>query len=242
MAVVYGVRTSRVAKVLWALREVGAPFSRVERPTAELRADPHFLELNPKGTVPVATFELGGGGGHGGGDSAADGAAQLVLNESNTIASYVCARWSAGTTMYPPTHEAVALAWQWLEWGESSVQPTLSPVYSGLVQESGYPRGSALQLSTGADGTPSVVNGREVSAVLTVWAALEAQLRRAGPFVLGDSLSMADLTAGVHARRLFALESAGVPASRSLPRTHEWYLRLCERPAYAESVLAGGGA
>mmetsp|Transcript_26838 Transcript_26838/g.72391 ORF Transcript_26838/g.72391 Transcript_26838/m.72391 type:complete len:112 (+) Transcript_26838:73-408(+) len=102
--VVYGIPTSRVCKVLWALGEVGVPCERVGKTPMELKQDPEYMAMNPKGTVPTAVFhwpESEGG--------------TLVLNESNTITSYIAHRFDERKRgLYPSSPEGLALAWQWL--------------------------------------------------------------------------------------------------------------------------------
>jgi len=231
--VVYGPNTSRVAKVLWMLREVGVPFRHVDSPIAALQQSEAYLTLNPKGTVPTAVFR------------GADGGEDLVLNESNTIVSYIAHKYGAGTALYPASPERLATAWQWLEWTESSVQPTLSPVWVGLMRGDGFPsgKGHALEVTLGADGKPQRVNGVEVVRALKVWEALEKHLgagERA--YVLGADFSLADVTAGIHANRLFHIpaEKLGHDPAGMFPSVHAWYRRLCERPGFQAYVIPQG--
>ena len=70
--VVYGQSTSRVNKVLWAAAEAGVEVDRVKIPTRHLQQEKWYYELNPKLTVPCIR----------------DG--DLVINESNSIVSYIC--------------------------------------------------------------------------------------------------------------------------------------------------------
>ena len=69
--IVYGSSTSRVRKVLWTAAEAGVEVERVDIPTIGLKQQNWFADINPKLTVPVMR------------DS------NLVLNESNTIISYI---------------------------------------------------------------------------------------------------------------------------------------------------------
>ena len=68
------------------------------------------MALNSKGTVPTMR----------------DG--PLVLNESNTIVSYICQTRGGGTGLYPQDPAALAKAWQWLEYAETTIVPAQNPV------------------------------------------------------------------------------------------------------------------
>lgn len=230
---VYGPTTSRVAKVLWVLGEAKTPFERDERTPAALKQDAAYMRIQPKGTVPtlVATDEAG---------------ARFVCNESNSIVSYLSSKLSPGE-LYPATPEGVANAWQWLEWGEQLVAPQLSPIWFGLVRRSAYPPvpTNTLAVEKGAGGAAEKVNHKSVPEMLRAWTQLESHLaddkRR---FIQGGKLSMADVTAGVHANRLFHLpaDEIGVDPRKTLPYVHGYYQRLCEREPYQKYVVPFGGA
>mmetsp|Transcript_17377 Transcript_17377/g.44931 ORF Transcript_17377/g.44931 Transcript_17377/m.44931 type:complete len:244 (+) Transcript_17377:113-844(+) len=235
--VVYGPSTSRVCKVLWALREASLPISveRDMRRPAELRAEQSYLALNPKGTVPTAVFSYGED----------NGSADLVLNESNTIVSYVAQRFAPA--LYPSTPESLALAWQWMEWGESSAAVPVSAIWFGLVRGGGYPPLPDAKLSIERDdsGTAMVVNGVPTRKLLEVWSVLEHELQRGnGAFMQGGNLTIADITVGVLAARVFALptDQLGFSPVETFPSAYKWYCRLLERDAYREMVLPCAGA
>lgn len=227
---VYGPTTSRVGKLLWTLGEAGVPYERDERSIAALKADAEYLRIQPKGTVPTLLVHT------------AASSAPFVVNESNSAVAYLASKLSSGG-LYPSTAEGVAEAWQWLEWGESSVALNLSPIWFGLVKKGGYPPGSALALVKDAEGHVIGVNGKSVQAMLRVWASLEAHLSSDGrKFILGEALTMADITAGVHANRLFNLpaDEIGVDPRSLLPCVSAYYERLCERPAYRTHIVPYG--
>ncbi|KAG8466248.1 hypothetical protein KFE25_002004 [Diacronema lutheri] len=227
--VVYGPTTSRVGKILWTVGEAGAQYERDERSIAALKADSEYMRIQPKGTVPTLVCEMAG-------------APPFVVNESNSAVAYLASKLSPGG-LYPATAEGVANAWQWLEWGESSVAASQSPVWFGLVKRGGYPPGTPLRVERGPDGHASVVNDKSVAALLRVWSTLERHLASDGrTFVQGDRLTMADVTVGVHANRLFHIppDAIGVDVRASMPRTHDYYQRLCERVPYRAHVLPFG--
>ncbi|KAJ1625829.1 glutathione S-transferase [Pavlovales sp. CCMP2436] len=226
---VYGQTTSRVAKLLWSLGELKAPFERDERSLLLLKQDAAYMAIQPKGTVPTLVVESGAG-------------AQFVVNESNSGVAYLASKLGAGT-FYPSTPEEVAKAWEWLEWGETSVAASLSPVWFGLVKRGGYPPGSPLVKEVGEDGVAVVVNGKSVSRTLGIWHTLERHLAAdKRKFIMGEHLTMADITAGVHANRLFHLpfDEIGADMRTTLPFTRDYYQRLCERASYQEFVVPYG--
>jgi glutathione S-transferase len=63
--------------------------------------------------------------------------APQVLNESNSILSYIADKWGRSKGLYPETAEQLALAWQWLEFGEQYLVPRTNPVRIISVYE--YP-------------------------------------------------------------------------------------------------------
>lgn len=233
--VVFGQTTSRVGKLLWVLDEVGARYERDERSIASLKADPEYLAIQPKGTVPTLVVHQ------------AHSPEPFVVDESNSAVAYLASKLSPGG-LYPATPEGVANAWQWLEWGESSVAVNLSPIWFGLVKQGGYPPGAPLTLvKSGAQGGAGSiltgVNGKSVSVMLRVWETLERRLAVDGRnFIQGERLTMADITAGVHANRLFHIDpdEIGVDPRVTLPHTRDYYERLCERPAYQGHVVPFG--
>ena len=111
---IYGQSTSRVNKVLWAASEAGVEVDRVKIPTRELQQEKWYYDINPKLTVPCMR----------------DG--DLVINESNSIVSYICHMY--GKHLYPKSPDLLALAWQWLEYGETAVAANLAPIWFGATK------------------------------------------------------------------------------------------------------------
>lgn len=225
----YGTATSRVCKVLWALQEIGLSAERIDVPTAKLAADPAYRALNSKGTVPTAVIHSGEGG-------------RIVLGESNTIVSYLANRFDGrGDGLYPATPEGVARAWEWLEHGEAFLQPSLSPLWAGLRRQTSYPptpgQGPDLVFDERTGGLHAV-NGVPLARTMAAWGRVEAQLEDKD-YLLGERLTMADITAGVHANRLFNLPRDRLPKDprECLPATWAWHQRLVSRHAYAETVV-----
>lgn len=216
--------------MLWALREANVSFERIARPPWELRAEKSYLRLNPKGTVPTAVFSFD------------DARGDVVLNESNTIVSYVAHRLSAD--LYPSNPETLARAWQWMEWAESSASSKVSPIFLGLVRGVGYPPtpGSKASIERDGAGILTHVNGASVRKCLDVWETLEHELgssEQVGKYMQGDALTMADIPLGVLAARMFSMpqEELGWDPAKAFPSTRKWYERLMQREAYRECVL-----
>lgn len=173
--IVYGSSTSRVRKVLWAAAEAGVEVERVDIPTIELKKQSWFADINPKLTVPVMR----------------DG--NLVLNESNTIISYICQVY--GKHLYPESPDLLALAWQWLEYGETTVVPTVAPIWFGKTKN--------MSFST----RTSPANQDEINICVPkcvkAWQGVEEHLAKGKKdYILGDEFSMADITLGIQADRM----------------------------------------
>ena len=213
--------SSRVNKVQWAAAEVGVSYRQVETPTSELKLNDNYLQINSKGTVPTWVE--------------CDSPVPFVLNESNTIVAHL-AMTRGGSRLDPRDPRLRMLAWQWQEYGETTLQPALSPVWWGYKFGSGYPlgQGSALVPLEPAKLAASVQ--KAIRAWDTVDAHLAADSR---PFMLGDDLTFGDITCGVHANRLFQMGAEG-PEGRfgHLRALRAWYDRLLARPEYVKLVVA----
>ena len=219
----YGAPTSRVNKVAWAAAEAGVPLTRIDpRPASALNAEAWYTQLNPKGTVP----------------SLRDG--DLVLNESNSAVAYVCRKYGHPSSLHPQDEAAAALAWQWLEFGETTLAPAQSPLFFGAVRGQRWPK---------APGAPPP--GREemaqwVPQCVRAFRILEGHLADGRPFVLGERFSMADITVGVQAARLVECGGFGfeeLDAEAELPALHAWYTgRIRGRRAFVEQVLPHAGS
>mmetsp|Transcript_34275 Transcript_34275/g.73199 ORF Transcript_34275/g.73199 Transcript_34275/m.73199 type:complete len:226 (-) Transcript_34275:299-976(-) len=219
----YGEATSRVTKVMWIAAEAGISYARVIKPVAELKREAAYLRRNPKGTVPTWTEELG--------------RTQLVLNESNTIVAYIAQQYGQDTGLYPSTAGAVAQCWQWQEFGETSLQPVLSPVWWGMVKMSGYPPGPG--------GAKTPIDQQRLSQqqakAFNMLKVLDTHLSDGRLYMAGDRLTFGDITCGVHANRLFHIPQLVTQAGTELPHVLSWYHRLLLRPAYAEHVKPNAG-
>jgi glutathione S-transferase len=116
MLKIYGRANSiNVRKVLWALEELGLPYTREDwgRGYKPL-ADPDFERVNPFMVVPVLE----------------DG--DFVLRESNAIVRYLCGK-QGRTDLYPAELQRRATVESWMDWGSTDLYRGVTPVFHGLI-------------------------------------------------------------------------------------------------------------
>ena len=176
--VVYGIPTSRVVKTLWIAAECNQKVERV--PMFKERHLPWAMALNPKGTVP--SFKDG----------------PLVLNESNTIIAYIAQKYG-DPNLYPSSPEDLALAWNWLEWGETTLYPAQVDLYFGVVRGVFYPNYGSQK----KDGVPTRADLEPyVDDLAAVYKHLEEHFADGRSHILGNSFTIADVNA-IQAQRCF---------------------------------------
>ena len=208
--IIYGVPTSRVVKVLWACAECNVNVIHV--PIWQERFLPWFLSLNNKHTVPVMRHK------------------KLILNESNTIVSYIAQTFGKQSHFYPSSRENIALAWQWAEWGESTLEPALNNLFFGLVRKIYHP---SWKMKKGqpkyAELKPFVKHAQNVLIYLNHY------LNHKHSFLL-DDFTFADITSGVHMNRFFQnnkqfADAFPVLDGKHYPHIRKWWKILCSRKA-----------
>ena len=188
-----------VQKALLCLGELDLPFERMDAGmTFGVVKTPEYMAKNPNSVVP--TLEDDG----------------FVLWESNAIVRYLAATHGAGT-LWPTDPRARGLADRWMDWQQTSHNPSLTTVFWNLVR------------------SPGAVSPAEFDAACArIERAMdileEALTRHAG--LGGDAFTMAEcaLAPGVH-RYLH------LPMERK-PRPHvaRWYEAVLQRPV-AQHVL-----
>ena len=142
----------------------------------------------------------------------------FVLWESNPIVRYLAARYGAGG-LSPADPQALADADRWMEWMVTAVLSPLHPVFWGLIRTPEAERDKAA-IAAAAD---------KLADVLKI---LDERLSGRA-FVLGDSLTIADIPLGAAAYRWY-----GMPLDHpDLPNLRAWYGRLAGRPAFQEHVM-----
>jgi len=139
--------------------------------------------------------------------------------ESHAILRYLAARhgaghfWSGDPAVRAPIDG-------WMDWSQTALQPDfLNGVFWGFYR------------------TPEAKrNWPAINAALTRCAGDFAKLDRlleGRPFLLGDVLTLADITAGTSLYRYFELEIE----RPDLPQVERWYRTLQQRPAYRAHVM-----
>lgn len=146
----------------------------------------------------------------------------FVLWESNTICRYLCNKLGAGDLL-PAEAQARARVEQWMDWQATELNNAWRYAFMGLV------RGSA------AHRDPS-----RIAAGVAAWhrhiGILEQRLAAAGPYVLGERFTLADVVLGLSVHRWIA-----APIERpSCPAVGAYYERLCERPGFRTYGSNGG--
>lgn len=146
-----------------------------------------------------------------------DGA--TVVWESHAILRYLAA--VHGADRFWPADPAVrAPADGWMDWAQTALQPA----FLGGVFWGGYRTPQAQR--------DQAAVARALDETARCLARVDAELAK-GPFVGGETLSLADIAIGAHLYRYFELE-IDRPA---LPRLQAWYARLGDRSAYREHVM-----
>lgn len=142
-----------------------------------------------------------------------------VVWESHSILRYLSARhgqsdfWSDG-----PVQRSQAD--RWMDWSQTSLQPAfLSGVFWGFY------RTPEAQRDTHAIE-------KNISECAQYFELLD-QVLSGQPFLGGESLTLADIPAGTHLYRYFALD---IPRPH-IPHVEAWYQRLQEREAYRQHVM-----
>lgn len=190
-----------VQKVLWCCEELGLGHERINAGRHFGVVDtPAFLALNPNGLVPTIDD---------------DG---FVVWESGAILRYLAARHGAGT-LWPLDVRARADADRWVDWSNSTLWPSLVPLFRAFYR-------------TPADRRDDAQVERDWQEALSVLRVLDAQLARQ-PWAGGECFTMADIALGCPAWRWFAM-----PIERPvLPSLQRWFVALTSRSAYARVVM-----
>lgn len=139
--------------------------------------------------------------------------------ESHAILRYLAARHGAG--QFWSGDPAVRAAIDgWMDWSQTALQPDfLGGVFWGFYRTPEHKR-----------------NWPAIDAALARCAGHFGKLDRlleGRPFLLGDALTLADITAGTSLYRYFELEIER-PQLRQVER---WYRALQQRPAFREHVM-----
>ena len=190
-----------VQKVLWCCEEIGLAYERIDAGRAFGVVDtPRFRALNPNGLVPTIDD---------------DG---FVVWESNAIVRYLAAKHAPGT-LWPADVRARADADRWMDWTNSTLWPTMLPLFRGFMRTPVHQRDSG-----------AIEVARQES--LEVLQILDAQLATSD-FVGGKTFTMGDIAVGCAVWRWMAL-----PIERpALVHVQRWFDTLATRAAYCKVVM-----
>ena len=142
----------------------------------------------------------------------------LVLWESNAIIRYLSRTYGAGS-LWPEDPRSVAQADQWMEWCKLNVMPTLIQAFFGLVRTAKEQQ----------DLEKVAEHARVVGQKMQIFEQhLDGQ-----QFVVGDTVTMGDITIGAASHKFFTLDFE----RPELPNVQAWYARLCEREAYKTHAM-----
>ena len=195
-----------VQKVLWCCEELHLVYQRIDAGRHFGVVDtPAFRRLNPHGLVP--TIDEDG----------------FVVWESNAIVRYLCATHGAGT-LWPMAAKARADADRWMDWANSSLWPTLVPLFRAIMRTPAAQRSAMI--------TPSRPRGWRVSPCCKCWmrTSRPASSSAVQTSRWATSRSAAPCGAGW---RWMALPVAR-PALSNLQRRFD---TLAARPAYRNVVM-----
>jgi glutathione S-transferase len=193
------VPRTRASRPRIVLEELGVPYElvRLDSASGETRTPPH-LARHPLGRVPVLE----------------DGDVRIF--ESGAICFWLAERYGEEKLLPPPGSPGRALAYQWLCFALSELEPPLGP----LGAEHRKPE--AERDRTKLDEA----KGRFLAAAKAVDAALQGR-----DFLLGAQLSVADVV--VAAILSYGKFLAGLDG---LPAAHAYVQRMRSRPAWKRAT------
>jgi glutathione S-transferase len=143
----------------------------------------------------------------------------FTMYESNACVRYLANRYGKAGLM-PADYMGAARADQWMDWSITTPYPDIIP---GLFVQ--------FVRVTAADRKQDAVEAAAARAGKSL-GILNAQLH-GKPFILGDTLTMADIAVGTLLYRYFTM-----PITRpSLPNVEAYYQRLTSRKAYQDHAM-----
>jgi glutathione S-transferase len=199
MPKLYYVPRTRASRPRIVLEELGIPYElvRLDPRSGETRT-PEHLARHPLGHVPVLE----------------DG--EVRLFESGAICFWLAERYGEGRLLPPPGSPARALAYQWLCFALSELEPPLAPLAAELKKAE--PERDRARVEEG--------RARFHAAARAVDAALSGR-----EFLLGAELSVADVVvAAVLSYGKFLAGLEGLPAAEA------YVHRLRSRPAWKRAM------
>lgn len=142
----------------------------------------------------------------------------FTLWESSAIIRYLANKYGKGG-LAPIAEQDLARADQWMEWGQMNLySDIISTCFWGLIR------------------TPAAERNDKAIAVAAKRAgerlAILDEHLASRPYVLGDRLTIGDVTAGALLYRYYNID---IPRP-AYPNVEAWYQRLMARPAYKTHV------
>jgi glutathione S-transferase len=193
--------SSNVQKVVWCCAELGIAFDRVDLGGKfGGNKEKPYLDLNPNGLVP--TIEDDG----------------FILWESNTILRYLTEKYGVGKLL-PSNLEGRANASRWMDWQLSTLNPSIVPLFWGLVR-------------TPEDKRDRAAIEAAVEKTSKAWKIVDDRLAK-NTFLAGEAFTIGDIPLGVWAYRWFKL-----PIERpKFNHLSAWYESLCKRLPYQTHIM-----
>lgn len=142
----------------------------------------------------------------------------LVLWESNAIVRYLCDQYGKDSWQLSSARN-VGLAGQWMDWYLTTMHAPMTVLFWQLIRTEATKRDLAQINAAIAEATKH-------------WEILDRHLATRD-FIMGTSLSMADIPLGSSAYRWHALNFD----RPDLPNVKAWSDRLIERKAYRQNVM-----
>jgi len=140
----------------------------------------------------------------------------FVLRESHAISRYLAAKHGR-TDLYPADLAQRAQVEAWMDWGQTDLAAGVRAPFLGLMVK-----------------LPAFQDPKLIEAGIAEWTRqmqmLDAYLTGHGPFLMGESFTLADIPAGLVVNRWFS-----IPFDKpELKAVSAYYDRLTERPAYRQ--------
>jgi glutathione S-transferase len=172
-----------VQKVVWAARELGLPFERIDAGGAfGGNRTPEFLRMNPNGKIPVIDD---------------DG---FVLWESNAIVRYLAARHGGGS-LWPDDPRARADADRWMDWQATELSPAMRDAFMQLIRTPAEQRSQPL----------IEASNQAAEAMIAMLDAHLGSGTPARRHLCGEAFTVADIAVGAAAHRWLGLPQARAP-------------------------------
>lgn len=207
----YGILRSRVTRNVWAARELGIPFERVDVIQANRLADPDapgarlhtrhpdFLKINPHGHIPAMDD---------------DG---LVLSESLAINLYLAKKHGGPLAARDAAEDAQMSMWSF--WAATDVEPHAIQILYNRVMKPQAERDEALAKAA-------------VLALAWPFSVFDAHLAQSGGHVVGGRFTIAD----VNLAEVMRYAQAAPDLFEAAPRVKAWLAACQARPHFREMM------